>query len=353
MVREIKPLGRPWSVAAWAALFILCFILCDRLLYTGLRFALSRYFGSIALKAVPRAPARGSGKGEALIFGTSRAEQGFNAEVLSALLGYAVRNEAAAGRNAQFHYYYYQSVKNRFPAPKVVIYGLDYFMFEKNSLGLRLVRIDQKTLFARLSPSGAVNPASALLSRVSWLFRMKPQVDELLTDILSSSRGAGTGVDLDEAAGPEQEPGVQGPGSRLIRFERRVYTQKPRKWKTRPYVPFPGLEGRFFSRLIKELDEAGIPTFLVFLPEYIGTYETNFEQEKFRGDIGRLVSGLKNVRILDFDSPQAFPLAEPSLFWNGGWGYSNSHLNERGASEFSQALGAAVRKSLAGAGPPP
>lgn len=344
MAPEKKLWRRVAAAAAWAALFVASFVLCDRLVYTGLRQALARHFASTARKDIPRAAAEGSGDGEALIFGTSRAEQGFDGPSLSAALGCAIRNEAGPGRYPQFHYYYYQSIKARFPAPKAVIYGLDYFMFEKNSTGLGLVRTDRKALLASLSPAGAANPGSAWLSRASWLYRMKPKVDELLVDVLDSARTNAEDEAVDAAVGGKAAPAGLGP--RRPRIGPGVYTQKPRRWKKRAYSPFPGHEGAFLKRLVEELDAARVPTFLVFLPEYIGTYETNFEQERFKGDIGRLAAGLKNVHVLDFDYPGAFALSEPSLFWNGGWGYSNSHLNEPGAREFTRELAKAIRSQL-------
>ncbi len=338
MDREKRRSRSLWAVALLAALFALSFVLFDRLLFLGLREGVARYMSSAAVQSLHWTPARGQGEGTALILGTSRAEYGFNAEVLSEALGRKVLNEAGPGRYPQFQYHLYRSYQAAFPAPALVLYGVDYFMFEKNSTGLGLVRVDKKGLLEKLRPDGAANPASPVLSRLSWLFRTKPAFDDLAAGFW--------GFDADGVPAAGGTADLKPASKRKPRIGKGVFVEKPRRWKKRTYVPFPGAEGAFFERLLADLDREGVPTFLVFIPEYIGTYETNSEQSRFKADIGRLASGLKNVRILDFDRPESFDLTERKMFWNGGWGYSNSHLSERGADRFSALLGAAVREAL-------
>jgi hypothetical protein len=339
MARKRQVPQRLLAAASYVLLFAASFILCDRLLFLGLRQAVAGGLASGAVQDFRWTPALGRGDGTALVLGTSRAQYGFDEAVLSRQLGRVVMNEAGPGRYPQFQYHLYRTFKADFARPKIVLYGLDYFMFEKNSTGLGLVRVDRKSVLSELGPDRAVNPGSIPLSRASWLYRTKPKFEELLTVLWNVRPAAGPD------GGPADRPDTMSFSKGKPRIGKGVFTRKPARWRKRSYSPFPGREGAFFERLLGELDRDAVPTFLVFIPEYIGTYETNAEQGRFREDIRRLASGFRNVRVLDLDTPQAFDLAERKMFWNGGWGYSNSHLSEPGAARFTALVCRAVRET--------
>jgi len=109
---------------------------------------------------------------------------------------------------------------------------------------------------------------------------------------------------------------------------------------------FPGKEGRFFERLLEDLENDGVPVFLVFIPDYIGTNETNFQQERFKRDIGRIAASPKKIRVLDYNRPEAFDLDDPGLFLDGGWGRASCHLNSKGALLFSRHMAEDIREIL-------
>jgi len=180
------------------------------------------------------------------------------------------------------------------------------------------------------------------LSRVSWLFRMKPVTDKFLADLTAS----------DEQS-PDQESPKRRPKRRLGLQKRRasepevrIVPRRPSSWRKRPYAAAPGKEGLFFVRLLEELDRESVPTFLVILPEYIASFETNFEQDKFRADIARLAAPYKHITIIDLDRPDKFDLEDPELYGDLGWGISNCHMLDKGARLFSRKLAAEVQEIM-------
>jgi len=260
-----------------------------------------------------------------------------------------IYKEAGGGKFPQYSYYFYKKYRAKFQKPKLVIYGCDYFMFSRNSNGLGMVRMGTKWTRENMAPDQETSPSVSWLGRTSWLYRMKPKIDEFLTDMCR----------LDER--PEDEEALPlRVGSELIetrglarnadRGVRGVAIHEPRNWAKQFYHPFPGREGLYLQGLLDALGRDGVPTFMVFIPEYIGSYETNFEQRRFKDDIRRLASSYPKVHVLDFDTPEKFDLMNLELFWDGGWGVTNSHLNDEGMRLFSRQLAAAIQSSLLAGG---
>jgi len=311
------------------------FLALDRLLFLALREGMAGYYRSARADPMPWKTPYGLGQGQALVLGTSRTQNGLVNFVLSRALGMKVYKEAAPGHFPQYNYYFYSKYKQKFGKPALVIYGLDYFMFEKESHSLNLVRLDPSLAVKKISPRGSVNPNSPFLSRASWLFRMKPNIDKFLVDLTAFDR-------VTESPDPDQEPERVRPNSDRAPEplpKKRVLPRKPAVWHKRPYGSFPGKEGAYFAQLLQELDRDSVPTFVAFIPEYIGSYETNFEHGKFRDDIRRLAEPLGFVAVLDFNRPEKFDLKNPDYFGDPiGWGISNCHMVDKGARVFSRAL---------------
>jgi hypothetical protein len=318
------------------------FVLLDHLLFWGIREGSARYYSSIRKDPLPWKAPYGQGDGQALILGTSRSQYGFANYVLSKSLGLRIYKETKPGNFPQYNYYFYNKYRTRFGQPALVIYGLDYFIFEKDSASLNLVRLDPSLSLNKMNPRGVVNLNFPWLSRASWLYRMKPVTDKLLADLTAS----------DEQASDQESP--KRPPKRRLGLQKkrapepkvRVVPQRPSTWRKRPYAPAPGKEGLFFVRLLEELDREAVPTFLVILPEYIASYETNFEQDKFRADIARLAAPYRHVTIIDLDRLDKFDLENPEYFGDLGWGISNCHMLGEGARLFSRKLAAEVREIL-------
>jgi hypothetical protein len=331
----------------WGSLCLaVSFFLFDRLLFLALRFGATQYYASLKVQEFPWRKPAGAGIGQILILGTSRSNFGFDDDVLSAVLNKKVYKEARAGCYPQYHYYFYQKYKKIFRPPSLVIYGLDYFIFENDSSDLNLVRLEETVFWERMNPRRAVNPASPWLSRVSWLYRLKPKTDEWLADLWNS---LGKPDEREESAAKDSSPRHGLPRLRRGRqrgMPREVIVEKPLSWDKRFYNPFPGKEGLFLDRLLGDLDGDGVPVFLVFLPDYIGSNETNFEQEKYKKDISRLATRHHKVHIIDFNTPEKFDLNDFDLYWNGGWGVTNCHLDDKGARLFTGQLAREIKKIL-------
>ncbi len=322
------------------------FVLFDRLIFFGLRAGAARYYETFKADKLPWAGTVGEGEGRILVMGTSRAYRGIDEEILASVLNKKASNEARPGSYPEYNYYFYQNYKKEFGPPSLVIYGLDYFIFEKNSAGMQRVHPEVSSPLVKRDPEDVVNPASPWLSRVSRLYRFKPEIDEFFADFFSSGR-----LDGDETGSPENpetsaKTDLPTHQKRRFKIPRGVTLRRPPQWPKRFYNPFPGKEGPFLVRLLEDLGTDGVPVFLVFIPDYIGSYETNIEQDKFKDDIRRLSKARKNTLVLDFNRPDHFDLGDPRLFWNGGWGISNCHLNPQGAAVFTRKLALDITKAL-------
>ncbi len=322
------------------------FVLFDRLLFFCFREGAARYYSSLHNDKLAWASPVGNGKGQILVLGTSRANLGFDADVLSSVLKEKIYEEAHIGDFPQYNYYFYRKYREKFGTPSLVIYGVDYFIFDKESSDSRLDRLEITAPWVKASPAQAVNPASPSLSRVSQLYHFKPKIDELFADLWSLGRNVEKEDEppddllLAENVKPKalKEPQNDMPGT--------LSDKKPRTWGKRRYKPFPGKEGSFFLRLLEDLEKDGVPVCLVFIPDYKATNKTNFQQDKFKDDIRRLAAVRKKTWVLDFNLPEMFNLDDPQLFKNIGSGIVNCHLSKTGARLFSQKIAPDIQRIL-------
>ena len=337
-----------WAAASLLVLtFAVSFLVFDRLLLLGLHASASHYYASLiaAPDANQKTTFTGRGDGDILILGTSRS-WAFDQDLLATRLDKRIVKAASAGRNPQFNYFFYLQYRKEHPRPKAVFYGMDYFMFEKKSRTSELVFLGQAVKQDDLDPARSVNDASPLLSRVSWLFRKKPDIDNYLGDLISLERGE-EGADENETNDASTEDRDRQPTENPADHSGPKYKHwKPRPFKRRFYQAFPGVEGAYLKKLLAALEEDEVPIFLVFIPDFVGTNETNFEQDKFKSDIGALAAPHKNATVLDFNRPDRFDLKSRWLFKNGGWGVSNCHLSANGRIVFTLKFVKMVRPLL-------
>ena len=81
----------------------------------------------------------------------------------------------------------------------------------------------------------------------------------------------------------------------------KLITQMPRNLHLHRYWPYPGKEGPYLKQLLEEWDRDGVTVLMVIIPDYIGTYETNFEQQKSLNDLRRLTRDHPNVHIYNLN----------------------------------------------------
>jgi hypothetical protein len=107
---------------------------------------------------------------------------------------------------------------------------------------------------------------------------------------------------------------------------------EPRRYSRNPFPVFPGEEGEYFVKLLTDLEADGVKVLLVGLPDFIATYRTDLEQDRYAATIGRLAAAHSNCVFINYDDPKRFPLATPEYFQDGRWGNPNSHLSKKGVA---------------------
>ena len=256
-----------------------------------------------------------------LILGTSRTFAAFQPYSFEKILGQEAFIEARSGKGPKYNWLFYEFYKTCAKPPRVVVYGIDYFIFQTKSKKRWLARFD------------AIRETIAPFSAPSLLLKNKDDIEDFLVDIIArmglaedkAFRATQDFIKAQDYVGRETSPG-------------KLITQKPRNLHLHRYWPYPGKEGPYLKQLLEEWDRDGVTVILVIIPDYIGTYETNFEQQKSLNDLRRLTRDHPNVHIYNFNRPNAFPLENEEYFFNGGWGRSNSHLSKAGVEVFNRLL---------------
>lgn len=257
-----------------------------------------------------------------LIMGSSRTYRGIHPYYIHKRLKQNAFKIAKAKIGVKFNYYFYNEYKKYAGVPRVVIYGVDYFIFTKRSA-------ENFLRFIGVEDLGKNNYKKGVL----LLLSNKEKIDSFFNNMLDTLNQIYTS-DLDTPGTKEIQiidPFIGYDGGR-------INEHKPRHFKTFYYTPYPGEEGIYFTKLLKECEADGVKMILVFLPDYIGTYESNSQVNAFKKDIQRVAGGYKNVFIYDYNDPEVFPLRNPDYFLDGGYGKTNSHLSREGARIFNRML---------------
>lgn len=341
-LKRISPKG--WRMFAWLLVFILGFLLFDRLLFFAVRreqravferqgllsiFILKRGFYRNFF-AIPR------GTFDTLIMGSSRTQRGIHPYYLYKYLKLNAFRIAGAKCKPKFNMVFYEQYKKHAGAPRLLIYGVDYFLFKLKTNAPFLDRFQ-----------GQTEPPYA--RGLSLLWANKNQNDEFLADFLESLGGN----DAVEAGTAGQRHRTDLPPSAAhidtfvgYRKLSPIDPQRPARFRKYGYVPFPGKEGEWFLKLLQELERDGVTVVLVSLPSHIGTHESNFQRREFMADLGRLARPFANVHVLDYNRPDRFELRHDDYFLDGGYGVTNSHLSDKGSRVLNRMLADDLRKIL-------
>lgn len=303
----------------------LCFLACDRLLFFLMKGGETRFNHAVAASVVQNEwpPHYFS----TLIIGSSRTQRGIHPLYFWEELRQRAYREAKGNKRAKYDYYFYQHFRAAHGKPRVVIYGVDYFMFKIGSDERAMLQLRQGQSAAAPSPHAA---------GLSLLWANKPRFDQFLNDALNH---------VDNRLEPPRHPGegaIQPLIDTFIGFSPRqrqnLVMEKPLDFRGLPYQPYPGLEGEYLKKLLEMLHQDGVTALLVMPPEYIGTYETNFEREKFVRDIQALIRPFPKAHFLNYNDPHRFPLDNPEYFQDGGYGREDSHLSSVGGVMFNRML---------------
>lgn len=317
-------------VAVDCALLLACLFLFDRCLFllfwnaqdfVHSAFPLDRKFGTIKNPADRKI----------LIMGTSRTYEAIHPVYMRRALGMDIYKEAYVGKGPAYNYYFYQYYRRSIGVPQIAIYGIDYFVFTLHS-SEKLLRI-----FPETGP-----PKPPYKRGLSLILSNKKELGDLVNDTLT---------EMDQRLGGRQLPindimPVQMDNYKGTRSMGDLPIQPSTRYKRVSYTPYPGEEGLYLDKLLQALNRDRVRVFLVVIPEFIGTYETNFERDKFIAELGRLASGYDNVQVLNYNSPDRFPLSRTRYFIDGGYGNMNSHLSANGSRVFNYILNTDLRRIL-------
>jgi hypothetical protein len=256
-----------------------------------------------------------------LIFGTSRTYEALHPFYFKEILNQNAYKEAQFGKNPRYNYHFYRMYKKYAGIPKVVIYGIDYFIFNSTS---------NKRWLARFN---LIHQNKNPLSGISMLINHKKEVEDFLTDIIDymkekfrdnpATRHAKDFTHVQTYRG-------------LTPKESSVVSKRPRNFIRQKYRIFPGKEGEYLKKLLDELDRDNVTVILVVLPDHYGTFRTNFNRRRMMLDLKKLTAHHDNAYIFNYNHPKSFPLNKTEYFLNGGWGRANSHLSQKGARRFNR-----------------
>ena len=325
-------------------LVVLMFFLFDRGLYLVIRKSMASFYGSHRYEKNVLGDLQLNRENyfNALVMGSSRTEYGIIPAYLYENLKWIAFSSAKRGRYAKYHYHFYLQYRKKYGKPRFLIYGTDYFMFRRDTDPALLNALSGKGKEKKIVDLDRTrNRKPVYVSRALNLYGIKNRFNTFMSDVLDliafrverKDRKGVTPLGISKFKG--------WPGS--IPVENR---EKPLTWRKMKYRPFPGKEGEAFVRLLNELRKDRVKVFLVGLPEYIGTYETNVEREKHVEDMMRIARKYGNVTYFNFNSPESFDLTDFRLFVDGKYGEWNSHLSIYGAYRLTRRLCLKIRNHL-------
>ncbi|MCP4149567.1 MAG: hypothetical protein GY757_17610 [bacterium] len=268
-----------------------------------------------------------------LILGTSRTFEGIHPCYFRQELKQEAFKESFQGKGPAYNYFFYQLYKKYQGVPRVVVYGIDYFVFT----------IDSDPMWMTRFPGfGMADSKTGLFSSPLNLMEQKKKIDIFQNNLLTILRGKS---EFKNRA--EQFERIQNHTGVGFKASKKLVTKKParggRKWR-KFYTGFPGREGEFLVKLLKELEKDNVTVILVGLPDYFGTFKTNFQRKAFVKEMKGFTKNYKNVFFYNYNRPDLFPLRNPDYFFDGGFGMTNSHLSQKGAEHFNLRLLKDIKK---------
>jgi len=313
--------------------FCALFFLFDRLFFMLIQYGEASFYKHYSPYSLNDKFARIENKDEyqVLIFGTSRTYDAIHPGYIRKQLGIKAFKEAFVGKGPMYNYYFYQEYKKSMGVPRVVIYGLDYFLYNVTTARHWMQRFNQ----------GVVNDLYYKRG-ISKLLANKAIIDNFCNTVLNNL---------------QQDP----EHNQNLLIERDIFqmesylgkdnlgdmdTDKLPQYKLYYFFVYPGEEGVYFSRLLEELHRDKVTVLLVSLPEYVGTYRSNKSHRLFRRTFRAYQNKFANVHFLDYNRLKKFDLKNTAYFIDGGYGKTNSHLSRAGAEILNRMLIEDLRQYL-------
>jgi len=312
------------TYVAGVLLFLVCLFLTDR----GLYYLINRMETDMYSKNdfELRFEEYMQGKSfNTLIFGTSRTYEGIHPIYFEKYLGVKAFKEAFQGKGPKYNYYFYKLYKKYAGVPKVVVYGVDYFIYNVTSdpKWMSRFKLEEET------------PAFDWFAAPLLLVHNKKKIDNFHNNLLMElGKKPATEVNKDrfkDIIDVQVYTGIMQQGD-LLKAE---YTRRHHR---QVFMTPPGVEGEYFDKLLKELDRDGVTVILTGIPSFYGTYKTNFQHNAFLLQLKSFLRIYKRLYILNFNRPGKFPLEDKAYFNDGGYGQTNSHLSQLGSQKFCEML---------------
>lgn len=316
--------------------------LCDRLFYLGLSVLADGFYAraEVGKDYYGKTEFIRPGAYNCLIAGTSKAKEAVMPLYLYERLGLRALNAASPGRYPRYHEQYYQTFRQLNGPPALCLYGMDYFTFGKESNEKQLqALLGQKKEGKTWYLGEMKNPASLFWSRISHLYRAKPEIDALWVDLLDYLAFRHPLVEK-----PDLTPGGISLYKGLYGTVSPDNLLPPPQWQKSAYEASPGVEGDYFVKLLDALRRDRVLVVLVIFPEFRPVWETNHEHDRQLADLQKLGRGYPNLFILDYNRPERFELDNPALFADGRYGERISHLSVFGAERLAGMLASDIRR---------
>lgn len=262
-----------------------------------------------------------------LILGTSRTYEGIHPFFIERRLNQKAFKDACQGKGPMYNYYFYKTYKKYTGIPKVVIYGVDYFIYNITSDPKWMARFD-------IGEKKSINYFASPLLLVKYKKRIDNFLNNAAIRIMGRTEAAGGTeefIAFQEYTGADME-------------KKNLILEPGTKFNRQKFIRFPGIEGDYFEKLLQELERDGVTVILVALPDYIGTAKTNYQQYLFIQHLKEFQEKYKHVHVLDYSRPGSFPTKIPDYFCDGGYGQTNSHLSKKGARLFNKILAKDLKK---------
>jgi hypothetical protein len=298
--------------------FVLLLFLFDRLLFLLIQQGESSFYKTIFPYSLSDKFSQINKKSDykILILGTSRTYDGIHPWYIRNQLGIKAFKEAFVGKGPKYNYYFYQEYKKYFGTPLLVIYGVDYFIYNETSERHWMQRFKTDVIDSVYYNRG-----------ISMLLANKAKIDDFCNTFLNNlqtnlSRDKLSQIEHDNVL-MENHLGLSSTGD--------IDTHEPPRYNKVFFFQYPGQEGVYFSRLLEELHRDNVTVLLISLPDYIGTYWTNKFHRQYQRAFRYYQRKYNNVHFLNYNQIKKFDIKNPDYFINGGYGKTNSHLSRAGA----------------------
>lgn len=277
---------------------------------------------------------------DTMIFGTSRSKDAIHPLYLNQSLGLRAFKESKPSRYPRYFYHFYRKFRSVFGKPVYLFYGIDYFIFNLKTSDLHMMMLNKKRKVRKIDYKKIVKKNSSPLAGMSLLYAAKKKIDNTVSDVIYK-----ISIDLEPGDRAANVLGIEKyTGKKRTLGDKDA--RKPVNWDKFEYVNSDHGEGKYLKLLFDELEKDGVMVFLIGIPDFIGTYQSNYNQDRYENDVRSLMKGRKNFWFLNYDRPEKFDLDNRKYFTNGGWGQFNSHMSYFGAIPLNKLLAEDVGKII-------